>query len=331
MSEKSLYPIQLSEKPQDDEDEAIRGSIYKLQTQWWWKTNCMTRKASCLAYESAYPWANLHCMKCMWDKKAEDMEDKRNSADIAKQASLSSAHVTHLNPLVIGSGSRSVASITLTQATINVQYVRVKESMQVSTIALLVVLIFSSCSYAVPFSIVDAANADTSLTSTGLKLIRDVCKNTSNYQFCMDALSSDPRAPTADSYVLAYISFDLAYLNATHTNHAIAVLLSNLTSGGGGACRNSTECALLRRGLQRCHGYYVEAIRVLGEALGDLDSETYFELGGLAADAGGAARACEATLTRLGGHNRSPLYLMNQRLRGLSNICVVVSKLFRVS
>ncbi|KAK3009546.1 hypothetical protein RJ639_014646 [Escallonia herrerae] len=254
------------------------------------------------------------------------MEDKRNSADIAKQAFLSSAHVIHLNPLVISSGSRSVASITLTQASTSVQYASVKENMQVS-IALLVVLIFSSCSYAVPFSIVDATNTDTSLTSTGLELIRDVCKNTSNYQFCMDALSSDPRAPTADSYVLAYISFELAYLNATHTNHAIAVLLSNLTSGSD-ECRNSTECALLRRGLQRCHGYYVEAIRVLGEALGDLDSETYFELGDLAANAGGAARACEATLTRLGGHNRSPLYLMNQRLRGLSNICRVVSKLF---
>lgn len=65
------------------------------------------------------------------------------------------------------------------------------------------------------------------------KLVDAVCRKTnSSYSFCVESLYSDPRTPTADSYVLAYISFGLAYLNASATQHHVARLLNNKTQGG---------------------------------------------------------------------------------------------------
>ncbi|CAK9177170.1 unnamed protein product [Ilex paraguariensis] len=126
--------------------------------------------------------------------------------------------------------------------------------------------------------------------------------------------------PTADRYVLAYIAFDLAYVNATHTNDYIGSLLKNV------ATTNHSKRPELARQLQRCHGFYGQAVQVPAEALNDLDSETYFNLGLLAVAADHSARDCEVTFNA-----HSSLSRMNQNLRNLSKICLVVSKLLTIS
>ncbi|THG08654.1 hypothetical protein TEA_015524 [Camellia sinensis var. sinensis] len=69
-----------------------------------------------------------------------------------------------------------------------------------------------------------------SLLGQPSELVSSICKNTTNYRFCVESLYSDPRTPTADSYVLAYVSFDLAYLNASHTEDYIDMLFNNTTA-----------------------------------------------------------------------------------------------------
>ncbi|KAM7528213.1 hypothetical protein LguiB_031623 [Lonicera macranthoides] len=160
------------------------------------------------------------------------------------------------------------------------------------------------------------SSSSSAANSNSTELAYNVCKNTTDYNFCMGALYSDPRTATADRYVLAYISFDLAYLNATNTRAYIdKAFLDNI---------NST----IKSGLKRCQGYYGKGVRVLAEAINDLDSETFFELSRLAIASDRAARDCQSTF-----HGHPPLDLspMNHNLRILSNICYVVSKLFNVS
>lgn len=84
----------------------------------------------------------------------------------------------------------------------------------------------------------------------------------------------------------------------------------------------------IKSSLERCRGYYEKAVRVLAEAINDLDSETFYELSRLAIASDRAARDCQSTF-----HGHPPLDLspMNHNLRILSNICYVVSKLFNVS
>lgn len=164
------------------------------------------------------------------------------------------------------------------------------------------------------------------------QLVDHVCKNTTDYKFCVQAIYSDPRAPTADRYVLAYISFDLAYLNATHTSDYITLFLKNITARG----RSSSQQSLVR-GLNVCQSYYQKAVRSLAEAINDLDSETFYELGRLACAADQAAGDCQATFSEGGGGDSLYYYsifslsLMNHNMRALAKICIVVSKLFTVS
>ncbi|GMP37225.1 hypothetical protein CsSME_00009010 [Camellia sinensis var. sinensis] len=151
------------------------------------------------------------------------------------------------------------------------------------------------------------------------ELVSSICKNTTNYRFCVESLYSDPRTPTADSYVLAYVSFDLAYLNASHTEDYIDMLLNNTTA--------DCDSRLLQR-LQRCSSFYGGAISALSQAVNDLDSETYSKLARLAGVAVHEACDCEAIFQ---GHSPFTLSRMNHDLRGLSKICVVISHLFTVS
>ncbi|KAL0283573.1 UNVERIFIED_CONTAM: hypothetical protein Sangu_2882000 [Sesamum angustifolium] len=86
----------------------------------------------------------------------------------------------------------------------------------------------------------------------GTELATEVCRNTTSFAFCHDAIYSDPRAPDADRYVLSYIAFGKAYSNATDTRDYIT---SKIKSGGG-----KPETL---RGLKKCLGYYEEAVRIL--------------------------------------------------------------------
>ncbi|KAL0300920.1 UNVERIFIED_CONTAM: hypothetical protein Sradi_6368800 [Sesamum radiatum] len=146
------------------------------------------------------------------------------------------------------------------------------------------------------------------------ELATQICRNTTSYAFCQEAMYSDPRAVAADRYVLAYIAYRQAYLNATDTADYIA---SELKSMGSGGVSGSLT------GLRKCLGYYQEAIRRLAEMLGNLDSETFYGLDELSIDVENSVRGCEASVGR-----PSPLSKRNDDLAKLSSICLVVSKLY---
>ncbi|XP_050370765.1 cell wall / vacuolar inhibitor of fructosidase 2-like [Argentina anserina] len=144
------------------------------------------------------------------------------------------------------------------------------------------------------------------------KLVDAVCRKTySSYSFCVESLYSDPRTPTADRYVLAYISFGLAYFNASTTQHHVAHLL-NKTVGAQ------------QLQLRQCYHDYNGAVSALQLAYDDLNSETFLELANLAGVASLAADDCQAAFNT----TSSPLTKMNRDLKGLCKICVVVSNLF---
>lgn len=146
------------------------------------------------------------------------------------------------------------------------------------------------------------------------ELVKKICKNTTTYGFCVNSLYSDPRTPTADAYVLAFISFDLAYANATRTNAHVQALLSREKNPD------------FRRLLKSCEKLYGEAVSALALALNDLDSETYSELASYAGDSAREAGECQKGFR--GTRFRSPFTQMNRDLRGLAGICIVVSNLF---
>ncbi|PIA58006.1 hypothetical protein AQUCO_00500144v1 [Aquilegia coerulea] len=152
-----------------------------------------------------------------------------------------------------------------------------------------------------------------------IKLVDNICKKTSNYTFCVDTLYSDSRvgSPDTDSYLLGYVSFGLAYINATTTSSQIPVLLKNA---------NTQKNASLQHALQQCHRYYKKAVSAIEEAYNDLNSDTYSNLISLAKVASDSASDCEGSFN--GTVKPYPLTERNNGLRRLCEICVVVSKLF---
>ncbi|XP_075664056.1 pectinesterase inhibitor 2-like [Castanea sativa] len=154
-----------------------------------------------------------------------------------------------------------------------------------------------------------AAAATTTIQPSNL--VKKVCSQTSNYDFCVETLYADPRTPEADRYVLAYVIFGSAYQSATTTHDQITSLLKNAT-------------ASQRPRLKRCDRDYTKAVSKLLEAHDDLDSETFESLAKLSRIASSAADDCETSFKG----TRSPLTTNNKGLKGLCEICVVVSKLF---
>ncbi|XP_050290809.1 pectinesterase inhibitor-like [Quercus robur] len=157
-----------------------------------------------------------------------------------------------------------------------------------------------------------AAAATTAIQPTNL--VKKVCSQTSNYNFCVETLYADPRTPEADRYVLAYVIFGSAYQSATTTHDRINLLL-----------KNATASQMPR--LKRCDRDYTKAVSKLLEAHDDLDSETFDSLAKLSRIASSAAADCETSFKG----TRSPLTTNNKGLKGLCEICAVVSKLFVMS
>lgn len=156
--------------------------------------------------------------------------------------------------------------------------------------------------------------AAASTTTKPTKLVSDVCNRTSNYTFCVSALYDDPRTPTTDAYGLAFVAFGMAYLNASATQGLITKLQK----------KSANETRQFRL-LETCRLDYKKAISALEMAYGDLNSETFFELAELAGNASAAAKHCQAAFKDA---PHRPLTARNLGLRGLCEICVVVSKLF---
>ncbi|KAK6123907.1 hypothetical protein DH2020_042350 [Rehmannia glutinosa] len=133
------------------------------------------------------------------------------------------------------------------------------------------------------------------------ELAIQVCKKTTDFKFCRQTIYSDPRAPDADRVVLAYIAF------------------KNASKIGGGGGKSG-----ILKGLKSCLADYNQAIGDLSEVLRDLDDETYYDFDKLSREAESRARACEK-----GFRGRSPIAKGNSDLIKLTNICYVVSKLFK--
>ncbi|KAJ6986422.1 cell wall / vacuolar inhibitor of fructosidase 2-like [Populus alba x Populus x berolinensis] len=159
---------------------------------------------------------------------------------------------------------------------------------------------FHSLAFLVCFIIVHASPV---AADKPTELVDKVCNQTSNYTFCVEALYSDSRAPDADSYTLAFISFGLAYSNANNTrDYYIAELLKN-TSGQDYHFR-----------LETCSHDYLRAVSKLGEAYNDLNSETFF----------GLANWQDA----FEGISSPPLVSRNGDLKRLCEIGATIAKLF---
>ncbi|XP_062088014.1 cell wall / vacuolar inhibitor of fructosidase 2-like [Humulus lupulus] len=154
------------------------------------------------------------------------------------------------------------------------------------------------------------------------ELVDGVCNQTSDYSFCVKSLYADPRTPSADSYGLAFVVFGMSYLNASSTQDLIANLSKNAKRSGGGGSGHNQPLLLTR--LQRCGQDYKKAVSALEMAYNDLNSETFFELADMARVAASSAEDCQAGFEK----SKSPLTARNRELKGLCEICVVVSKLF---
>lgn len=139
------------------------------------------------------------------------------------------------------------------------------------------------------------------------ELATEVCKNTTDFGFCRSAVYSDPRAATADRYDLIDIVYRKAWSNATDTKNYIA---SHMKSG--------SEISL-----KKCADNYNEAIQKLTEMLGNLNSESYYELDIMSLDVERSVQNCKKVLQR-----SSIIYWRNENMLKLANICYVVSKLF---
>ncbi|KAM6601823.1 hypothetical protein CsatA_021432 [Cannabis sativa] len=172
-----------------------------------------------------------------------------------------------------------------------------------------------------------ASNGRGSTTTTTVlhptELVSGVCNQTSNYSFCVQSLYADPRTPRADSYGLAFVVFGMSYLNASSTQDLIVSLSKNAQRGGGSGSGHNQSLLLTR--LQRCGRDYKKAVSALEMAYNDLNSETFFELADMARVAASSAEDCQSGFEKT---RNSPLTARNRELKGLCEICVVVSKLF---
>ncbi|KAJ4829922.1 hypothetical protein Tsubulata_012111 [Turnera subulata] len=145
--------------------------------------------------------------------------------------------------------------------------------------------------------------------------VDEVCKQTRNYSFCVEALEGAD-GPVDEYTQLAFVSVRIAYLNATATHDLIR---NNLME------KEQPQVVVL----QSCYGCYGRAISILGLADNDLNSETYFELPYYSEEAAQAALDCQAALDGdpspvLPHHLRPLLTRANSDFVALSQIIGVV-------
>ncbi|KAL3645813.1 hypothetical protein CASFOL_010993 [Castilleja foliolosa] len=129
------------------------------------------------------------------------------------------------------------------------------------------------------------------------------------------SIYSDPWAATADRIVLAYIAFGNAYLNSSNTQAQIRI---KITDNKGGKSN-------VLDWLKSCTGHYSNAIGALSQALGNLDSDSYYGFDKLSIEAQGHVRNCEESFN---GTTTSPMTKENGDLIKLTGICYAVAQLF---
>jgi len=109
-----------------------------------------------------------------------------------------------------------------------------------------------------------SASALISAKSNTTTIIESTCKTTNYYKFCVSALKSDPRSPTADTKGLASIMVGVGMTNATSTANYIA---GNLSA--------TVKDTVLKKVLQDCSEKYALAADSLRLTIQDLDDEAY--------------------------------------------------------
>ncbi|KAL3645805.1 hypothetical protein CASFOL_010985 [Castilleja foliolosa] len=147
------------------------------------------------------------------------------------------------------------------------------------------------------------------------QLATQICRNTTDFIFCRNTIYSDPRAPTADRIVLAYIAFGNAYLNSSNTQTQIQLKITD----SKGVKSNVLD------GLKSCTGHYSNAIGALSQALGNLDSDSYYDFDKLSIRAQSHVQNCESSFN---GTTTSPMTKENGDLIKLTGICYAVAQLF---
>ncbi|KAL3643301.1 hypothetical protein CASFOL_014116 [Castilleja foliolosa] len=153
--------------------------------------------------------------------------------------------------------------------------------------------------------------------STEAQLATQVCRNTTDFNFCNQTIYSDPRAPTADRIVLAYIAFGTAYLNATNIQTQIQL---KITENEGRKSNSSIDDQL-----KNCMDHYSDAIGALSEVLGNLDSESYYNFDKMSIEVRDHAYDCEMGFN---GTTRSPMSKENMDLMKHTDVCYAVAMLF---
>ncbi|XP_058076306.1 pectinesterase inhibitor-like [Magnolia sinica] len=138
-----------------------------------------------------------------------------------------------------------------------------------------------------------------------------ICKQTTDFDFCSQALNSDPRTPTADLVTFSEISLDLASRNATDTSKYISQLLSKATD------------PVIKEHLSVCSQAYKSAIEEIGEAYKLLQSKSYEALSKEAVAVRAKPVVCENSFKG----TQSPLTSKNENLERLAVIVGVIADL----
>lgn len=160
-------------------------------------------------------------------------------------------------------------------------------------------------------------------SNAATEIVQKVCNQTTYYRYCVAALYSDPRTPNADAYFLAYISFGVAYLNASNSHGYFSQVVTN----------TRPHHHKLAKSLINCRDGYKGAVSALGTAYNDLNSESFAKLGRLSMVAGRAAAECRRALSAVmtPASSAPALAARNRDMDRLSEICSVVSKLLGAS
>ncbi|GFQ02766.1 pectinesterase inhibitor [Phtheirospermum japonicum] len=157
--------------------------------------------------------------------------------------------------------------------------------------------------------------ADAARYKVKAQLATQVCRNTTDFSFCLKTIYSDPRAPTADRIVLAYIAFGNAYLNSSNTQTQIQLKITDAENGKSDVLD----------GLKSCMGHYTKAIGALSQGAGKLGLGSYYGFDKLSIEAQSHVRDCEKGFNATIG---SPMTKENVDVIKLTNICNVVAQLF---
>ncbi|KAL3742396.1 hypothetical protein ACJRO7_017811 [Eucalyptus globulus] len=144
------------------------------------------------------------------------------------------------------------------------------------------------------------------------ELVNKVHKQATNYTFCINLwMHSDPWAPNANDYTLACtVSGFLVYRKASSTRGYTTSMLNNTT--GPGKDSSVPQCIQQRR------NNYEKAVLKREEALGDLDTKSFFGSADLATIAGMGTDDCKSAF------KRSPSSMSDNNWdlkRSLENMC----------